>query len=134
VCWWEHDSRNNSRRKALAQCHVFTDRQPLAGLQPDGAALQLAAQNVGSSYSYDTGCLAAPAGTPLTIAFDNQSPEVSHNVEILDHPGGTPLFTGKLLVGPKTVTYKVKALEAGTYSFHCTVHPTRMNGDLVVGG
>jgi plastocyanin len=100
---------------------------------PNGTALQLAGMGA-RTFSYDTECLAAPAGTAFTIIFENQSPGVSHNVEILDHPGGTPLFTGKLIVGPKTITYKVTALDAGTYYYHCSVHPTEMNGDLIVGG
>jgi plastocyanin len=34
--------------------------------------------------------------------------------------------------GPTTVTYDIPALDAGTYYFHCDVHPT-MNGSVVVG-
>jgi plastocyanin len=64
--------------------------------------------------------------------FDNKEVDVSHNVEILDHPGGTSLFTGEIISGPKTITYKLKAFEAGTYYFRCSVHPLRMNGTLLV--
>ena len=34
--------------------------------------------------------------------------------------------------GPKTTTYKLPALKAGTYFFHCDAHPTAMQGKLVV--
>jgi plastocyanin len=100
---------------------------------PSGSALKIAARNVGSIWTFDTGCLAAPAGAPFTIAFDNQSPGVSHNIDILDFPGGIPLFSGEVFLGPKTIIYKVKALDAGTYYFHCRVHPSLMNGHLIVG-
>jgi plastocyanin len=101
---------------------------------PSGSALEIAARNVGSIWTFDTECLAAPADAPFTIAFDNQSPGVSHNVDILDFPGGTPLFSGEVTLGPKTIIYKVKALAAGKYYFHCKIHPALMNGDLIVGG
>ena len=44
------------------------------------------------------------------------------------------MFTGSLETGPTTATYKIKALAAGTYYFHCDVHPTTMHGTLTVAG
>jgi plastocyanin len=99
--------------------------------------LEIAAQkdpsNPSSPHSYDKDCLAAPADVRFTIRFENREAE-SHNVDILDHPGGTSLFTGKIFKGPKTVTYKVNPLPAGTYYFRCDVHALVMNGTLIVGG
>lgn len=92
--------------------------------------LEIAAENL----LYDKGCLAVPAGKLFTITFDNKEADVSHNVEILDHPGGSSLFTGKIISGPRTITYKVEAFKEGTYCFRCTVHPLRMSGTLLVGG
>ena len=40
----------------------------------------------------------------------------------------------QIITGPAVATYDVKALPAGTYFFHCDVHPTQMFGTLVVGG
>ncbi len=86
-----------------------------------------------SGYAFDKDCVAAPAGARFTIKFDNQDAE-SHNLDILDQPGGTSLFAGKIIKGPKTVTYTVKPLAAGTYYFRCDLHPLRMNGEFLVGG
>jgi hypothetical protein len=77
---------------------------------------------------FDTDHLTAPAGTAFKIVFDNQDPD-QHNVAI--HNGSTPLFTGEIFGGPKTMTYAVPALPAGTYTFQCDVHPF-MNGTFTV--
>lgn len=110
---------------------------PSPTCSPSGTHLEIVAQKdtskpAPSPDSFDKDCLAAPAETRFTIRFDNRDAE-SHNVDILDHPGGTSLFTGKIIKGPKTVTYRVKPLPSGTYYFRCDVHPLRMNGTLLVG-
>jgi plastocyanin len=45
--------------------------------------------------------------------------------------GGSRVFTGATVPGVKTVTYSVKALSAGTYTFFCTIH-NFMTGILTV--
>jgi hypothetical protein len=42
-------------------------------------------------------------------------------------------FAGDLVTGPATATYDVPAIPAGTYFFHCDVHPTQMFGTFVSG-
>lgn len=82
---------------------------------------------------FDTDCLAAPAGKPFTIVFDNQDPSIPHNLSIYTDDGATEsLYTGEIVTGPDVVTYRVDALEAGTYFFRCDVHPTTMTGTFVV--
>jgi plastocyanin len=109
---------------------------PSAICSPSGTALEIAAEAAPStsapSPSFDKDCLAAPADTRFTIRFDNRDAE-SHNIDILDFPGGTSLFTGKVVTGPKIVTYTVKRLPAGTYYFRCDIHPLRMHGTFLVG-
>jgi plastocyanin len=34
--------------------------------------------------------------------------------------------------GPQTTTYRLPALKAGSYFFHCDAHATAMQGKLVV--
>ncbi|HEX8098656.1 MAG TPA: cupredoxin domain-containing protein, partial [Actinomycetota bacterium] len=78
--------------------------------------------------SFDKNCLAAPANKPFSIRFTNEDAGVPHNVAILS--SGKELFTGEIVTGPKTSTYRVEALPAGTYEFHCDVHPS-MKGTFV---
>jgi len=106
---------------------------------PSGTTLQISANVTppGGQFggqSYDKDCLAAPASTAFKIDFDNKDSE-RHNVSIYTNIGAsTALFKGKIVKGPKKITYDVKALAAGTYYFHCDVHPQRMNGPFLVSG
>ena len=70
----------------------------------------------------------ASAGTAFTIAFDNQD-GVPHNVAIVD-PSGRAVFTGDIVTG-RSVSYRISALAAGSYTFRCDVHPG-MTGSLIV--
>lgn len=100
-----------------------------AACEPAGSTLHLAAVNV----AFDTACLAAPAGKPFKIVLDNQDAGIPHNVSIYTDSGAsTALFTGDLVTGPKSFTYKVAALDPGTYFFRCDVHPTTMTGTFIV--
>jgi plastocyanin len=96
-----------------------------APCSPNGTALKISANNT----TFDTNCLAAPAGQAFAIAFDNKE-SMAHNVQILKD--SQSLFDGELVTGPKTQTYNVPALPAGTYKFHCKVHPEQMMGTFIV--
>jgi plastocyanin len=106
--------------------------------QPEGdctpvtdGVLEITAQGL----EFDTGCVEAPAGEPFTISFTNEDPD-QHNVAI--YPSADeltdPLFRGDIIGGPDTVEYSVDGLDAGEYYFQCDVHPTTMNGTVVVDG
>jgi plastocyanin len=104
-----------------------------ASCTPNGTALNLLARNT----TFDAGCLAAPAGTAFTIDLDNQDPGVPHSVSIFSanpssDSNAQELFKGQVVSGPTQITYHVQALPAGTYHFQCAVHPSQMNGTLVV--
>jgi plastocyanin len=99
---------------------------------PSGTTIKLMAKNT----MFDAGCLAAPAGQAVTVDFDNEDP-LPHNLAIYSadpmvDKNATTLFQGALVTGPKMTTYSVPALSAGTYHFHCDVHPTQMYGAFVV--
>jgi len=107
---------------------------PAASCSPSGTQLQITAQNI----TFDKSCLAAPADTAFTIAFDNKDAGTPHNIHIFaadptKDPAAKSLFSGDLVTGPDTATYQVDALPAGTYFFHCDVHPTQMTGTFVSG-
>jgi plastocyanin len=99
---------------------------------PSGTTLQISAKDT----KYSTDCLAAPAGQTFTIHFDNMD-SLAHDVTIFSADPATDtnakkLFQGDLVTGPKTMDYAVAAQPAGTYHYHCSVHPTQMYGALVV--
>jgi cytochrome c oxidase subunit 2 len=105
---------------------------PTAGASGGSAAtvIKLTAKDV----KFSTSTLTAPAGQPFTIQFTNDD-AVPHNVAIFEgsNANGKNVFRGKVFPGPgKTMSYNVPALPAGTYYFHCDVHPTVMNGTLTV--
>ncbi len=108
---------------------------PSAACSPNGTSLQETAQNI----TYQSTCLAASANQDFTISFDNKDAGTMHNMHVysddpLKDPNATSFFMGQIITGPATATYSVSALPAGTYFFHCDVHPTQMFGTLVVGG
>jgi len=97
---------------------------------PSGSTLQIAAH----SLAFDKSCMAAPANRPVTIDFDNQDAGVPHNIHIFlgTSASGASVFSGTIVTGPTTTAYHVAALPAGTYYFHCDVHPTTMHGTFDV--
>ena len=94
---------------------------------PGGTTLTISAHDL----KFDKDCLAAPADQELTIAFDNTE-ALPHNVAIRNEDNDGDLFNGEVFSGPKTVTYRVKGLPAGTYRFWCSVHPSQMQGTFIV--
>jgi cytochrome c oxidase subunit II len=104
-------------------------KQAASGCPADTTPGQIAAQNV----SFDKDCLSAKAGRPFTITFDNKEP-VLHNIAIFEgaNAEGRNVFRGQKFTGPKVEKETVPALKAGSYFFHCDVHPQAMQGKLVV--
>jgi cytochrome c oxidase subunit 2 len=93
-----------------------------------GPVVEISALNV----AFEQGSLSAPADTPFQISFDNKDAGVPHNVAIhRDTATGEEVFKGEIFNGPDKKIYDVPALQAGTYAFVCTVHPT-MTGTLTV--
>jgi plastocyanin len=85
-----------------------------------------------SGLRFDTSTINLVADQGTTIRLDNKDAGVQHNIAIYEDDSLQKLlFKGDLVTGPDSVDYRVPGLPAGTYYFHCDVHPT-MNGKVVV--
>jgi cytochrome c oxidase subunit 2 len=111
---------------------VRAKREAASGCPADPNPRAIAAKDI----AFNKQCLAGPVNRPFEVSFDNQEP-VPHNVAFFKGrdanaprilpPAETPVFPG-----PRAVTYRLPALEAGTYYFHCDAHTGSMTGQLVV--
>lgn len=102
---------------------------------PEGpVVLELAAPPGAATDGFSTQTLSGPAGRPFTIDFDNQDPEIPHNVAVFDGPDESApvIVESEIITGPAAEAIEVPALEAGSYFFHCVVHPTTMTGTLEI--
>jgi plastocyanin len=83
-----------------------------------------------SGIKFEQSTVTAPANTPFQVSFENKDAGTPHNVALHQGgPTGPELFKGEIFNGVATRVYDVPALDAGAYSFVCTVHPT-MTGTL----
>lgn len=81
-----------------------------------------------SSMKFDTQVLDFKAATGITLTLDNPD-SVPHNVAIYG-PDGSKVFGGDMVDAGKSIVYQVPALNAGTYSFKCDLHPD-MKGAVI---
>jgi mono/diheme cytochrome c family protein/plastocyanin len=98
---------------------------PAASPDPNATVVEISASN---SSSFDVSEASAPAGEAFVIHFFNNEAGVMHNVEVKD-AGGTTELRGDIITGVAEAMYDVPALDAGEYTFNCTVHPN-MTGTL----
>ena len=81
---------------------------------------------------FDKKELTAPAGDLFGIKFTNSS-GLEHDVDIRAEDGTTVIQNNPEIAGGEETTYSVGALEAGTYTFICSIHPIpQMTGTLTV--
>ena len=73
------------------------------------------------------GFFEVPAGEDFCVEFTNND-TVVHDFGIVETE-----FNGDDVEPGESITYLVPAIEAGDYTFYCTLHPTQMVGDLIVG-
>jgi plastocyanin len=103
-----------------------------SGSAPSGSGNLVVVQISALNIKYEQTALTAPANTPFQISFENKDAGVPHNVTLhLGDTNGAELFKGEIFNGVATRVYDVPALDAGTYAFVCSVHPT-MIGTLTV--
>jgi len=83
---------------------------------------------------FDKATLEAPPNTDVTFTLTNVG-RTKHNIHFFDKENGTTLAPGaegKLIDGGQTDKVSFKTPAAGSYFFHCDLHPTEMKGTLVV--
>jgi plastocyanin len=147
LAWYDSANSNlnvaQSSAQGLALAHPTTrpglpTGVPTGGAtcSPDGTSLQITAPVGAAASGFDMNCLAVKAGQAFSVDFVNNDQNV-HNFAIFTDStaatrlGGAP--TGGDIVAPgASTTYQVKALDAGTYFFHCDIHPTTMTGTFIV--
>jgi mono/diheme cytochrome c family protein len=101
---------------------------PGATPPPDATVLDLVAVNI----AFDTDALTAPADEPFVIHLDNQDTGVPHDVDIRT-TDGEALVDNPTINGVAETDYTIEPLEAGTYTFICSIHPIpAMTGTLTV--
>lgn len=95
---------------------------------PSGTTVSIVASNT----SFNTACIAAPADQPFTLTYENRD-SIGHNIVLLEsHTATDPFFRADIFTGPRTMTFDVAPIRAGTYAFHCEVHPSVMTGTFIV--
>jgi plastocyanin len=103
-----------------------------SGSTPSGSGNLVVVQISALNIKYEQTALTAPANTPFQVSFENKDAGVPHNVTLhLGDTNGAELFKGEIFNGVATRVYDVPALDAGSYAFVCSVHPT-MIGTLTV--
>jgi plastocyanin len=91
--------------------------------------LEVVAQNI----AFDVKALTVAAGKPFAIEFVNKDVGIDHNVDIRDAAGNAVIQVQPNTPGGQTSLYEYNALQPGTYTFICSVHPIGpMTGVLTV--
>jgi plastocyanin len=134
------DNRSNSVAAmgfvALAIILYMMVMKPTFGLESTPTAVKGCAPPscvsiVAKNIAFTQKSYTAPAGKAFTIEFDNED-TAPHNVAIYrDSSASDRLFVGTVFQGPKTESYHVPTLPAGSYFFRCDVH-VQMNGTFKV--
>jgi mono/diheme cytochrome c family protein/plastocyanin len=92
---------------------------------------------VAQGIAFNTKTITAPANTSIRIRLDNQDDGVEHNIAFYPSSSSTtaPLVEGSIgqtIKGVATDDTVFTTPKAGSYFFHCDVHPTTMTGTFVV--
>lgn len=90
-----------------------------------GGTVTIRAANI----AFETTQVTLPAGQPLRIILDNADAGVPHDIAISGN--GSEVARSAIVTGPAQTEVRFGPLTAGTYSFHCTVHPA-MTGTLTI--
>lgn len=95
---------------------------------PTGSADPSVPHVVAKNIAFQTTSVTVAAGAPVKLAFDNED-SAPHNISVIAGDGRV-VFKGDIFGGTAERIYQLPALQAGTYTFICDVHPG-MKGTLV---
>ena len=115
--------------KAMERAEYDAYLEALASGEPPpstgecGTTIQVAAVE---TLRFDTDAIQAPAGEEFCIEFTNNDTS-PHDIGIQEID-----FNGDDVQPGESITYVIPAMEAGDFTFYCTIHPT-MTGTLTVG-
>ncbi len=128
---WRDDSfRPAADATPVPACWSRSGQQtpaPVVTPPPDATVLQVNAQNI----AYDVHELSAPANQTFYIHFTNMDIQIPHDVDI--RLSDATVVVDNPTIEEGEITYEIPALDPGTYTFICSVHPIpAMTGTLVV--
>ncbi len=109
--------------EAIAAVEAGESPPPAAGGEDCATTVQLAAVE---TIRFDKEAIEVPAGEDFCIEFTNND-VAPHDVGIVETE-----FNGDDVQPGESITYVIPAMDAGDYTFYCTLHPTQMTGDLTV--
>ncbi|TAK61366.1 MAG: hypothetical protein EPO22_08470 [Dehalococcoidia bacterium] len=114
---------------------AVTETPGAGGGAPNGtsaATTQPVIKISASNIKYDKDTLMAQPGA-IKIEFDNNDANVTHNFAVYKSSSDTsmPLGATPITSGPDKQTLTI-TLDQGEYYYQCEVHPTEMNGKLIV--
>jgi len=116
------DAMSRADYDAYMAAIVAGEPPPATGGEDCGTTIAVTAVE---SIQFDTDAIEAPAGEDFCIEFTNNDTSV-HDIGIVDTE-----INGDDIGPGEAITYVIPAMEAGDYTFFCTIHPT-MTGDLTV--
>jgi plastocyanin/mono/diheme cytochrome c family protein len=131
--WVDPEFRSDPNATPVPACYLGDgsggEPTPSVTLPPDAVTLDVVAEQI----AFDVKELEVPAGQPFAINFKNLDPGgVLHDIDIRT-ADGTTIQNQPTIDGGEEITYTFTALEAGTYTFICSVHPIpAMTGTLTV--
>ena len=131
--WRDESFKPEPSATPVPDCHLgpAATAGPQASVDPNAPVLEL---GTGGVLAYDKTELTVAADTPFVIKFNNTDDGQSHDVDIRSDPTTIPPLQDQApITGPAEANYQYTALEAGTYTFICSVHPIpAMTGTLTV--
>jgi mono/diheme cytochrome c family protein/plastocyanin len=131
ACWADEFTSESPAPSGSAAPSGSVEPSGSAPAPSDSAAAGTTVEIVALGIAFTTTSVEVPAGQPFTIRFDNQDAGVPHDVDIRDESGAV-VFDSPVENGPGVREFQVPALEAGTYTFFCSVH-VNMTGTLTAG-